>query len=77
MTNVTSMACGRVGVGVICERCGRRKAPHGRSAPEGGMYCAMDDCAAYNDAPKPGCLWPGETCEEFGYHHCHNATGAN
>lgn len=44
-----------------CERCGRTKAPLGRSvAPEmHGLLCD-DDCAGYRSDPWPGHLWPGE-----------------
>lgn len=47
-----------------CERCGRRKQPHGRSVPLecGGSYCGWD-CDGYWTEPKPGHLWPGESGE--------------
>lgn len=41
------------------------KAPHGRSA--------MGYWRGYVIDPKPGCLWPGETEEDFGYRCCDNA----
>lgn len=69
---------GRVGIAVRCVACGQQKAPHGRSAPMGAMYCQSSygerQCPGYWIAPMPGCLWPGETCESFGYAHCHHAT---
>lgn len=63
----------RVGISVTCTICGYMKKPHGRSAPPGIKYCD-DDCPGYNQDPKPGCLWPRETYEEFGYPCCDNAT---
>jgi len=36
-------------------------------------YC-NDDCAGYRDDPKPGCLWPRETAEDFGFPCCDAAT---
>jgi hypothetical protein len=36
-------------------------------------YCD-EECDGYNLDPKPGCLWPGETEEEFGYPICEHAT---
>lgn len=64
----------RVGVRVICAVCGDQKAPHGRSAPMGIPYCDKSRCDGYDRDPQVGCLWPGESCEDFGYHHCHNGT---
>lgn len=65
-----------VGVVVICGTCGDQKAPHGRSASGLRQYCQPlwqdEGCAGYYDDPKPGCLWPGETSEDFGYPHCEN-----
>lgn len=65
----------RVGISVRCSICGRSKAPHGRSAPD-AMYGSLcnSDCCGYDSAPLPGCLWPGETEEDFGYTICANAT---
>ena len=63
----------RVGITVHCTRCGRMKQPHGRSAPLEGSYCDYE-CSSYMSVPEPGCLWPGETCADFGYNHCHGAT---
>jgi hypothetical protein len=37
------------------------------------MYLCDSDCAGYYLPPEPGVLWPGETCEDFGY-HCFPAT---
>ncbi len=65
----------KVGIRVTCSTCGKPKAPHGRS-----VAWAMTDslcshhCAGYNEDPRPGCLWPGETAEDFGYHSCDHAT---
>lgn len=66
----------KVGIGVTCAVCGRRKAPHGRSIPMAlcGYLCDGNGCRGYADAPLPGCLWPGETEGEFGYPICDNAT---
>lgn len=58
-----------VGIHVYCETCNRQKKPHGRSAPMDHYLCDQE-CSGYNDEPRPGCLWPGETSEEFGYPHC-------
>ena len=62
----------KVGIGVCCAVCGHMKQPHGRSAPLGTYYCD-GDCPGYDQDPKPGCLWPGETEEEFGFQICSNA----
>jgi hypothetical protein len=59
---------GHVGAAVRCTVCGRTKKPVGRSAPlamANGL--CDDDCEGYRLEPFPGQLWPGETCEEFGY----------
>ncbi len=63
------------GIAVKCTECGRGKVPHGRSAPDAlfGHLCDSG-CNGYNLEPLPGCLWPNETSEEFGYTHCNNAT---
>lgn len=46
---------------VECARCGKVKAPRGRSIPlpAAGGYCDSS-CAGYYDAPKPPHLWPQE-----------------
>lgn len=39
------------------------------------LYCnPHDGCTGYWQDPKPGSLWPGETCADFGYAHSHEAT---
>jgi hypothetical protein len=66
-----------VGITVYCGTCGKRKAPHGRSIPdipESGYCSRQSDCPGYDQEPLPGCLWPGETDEEFGYPCCDRAT---
>lgn len=48
----------------VCRRCGKRKAPTGRSVPMemSGALC-HDGCCGYRDDPMPDCRWPGEeTC---------------
>ena len=62
------------GISVECTVCRRTKAPHGRSVPDLRYddYCT-NDCSGYCNEPRPGCLWPGETSEQFGYEHCLNA----
>lgn len=52
----------RVGARVTCRKCGRDKAPIGRSIPMAahGTYCDDDTCDAYRDEPKPDTLWPKE-----------------
>ena len=65
------------GIGVECAGCHRRKAPHGRSVPDalyGSLCTPYGGCEEYNKEPLPGCLWPGETSEQFGFTHCNNAT---
>ena len=64
----------KIGIAVKCRTCGRMKQPHGRSAPIESSYCDRDSCIGYDDTPKPGCLWPGETAEDFGYPSCNHAT---
>lgn len=65
----------KVGIRVYCTVCHRAKAPHGRSVPDAtySSWCTHE-CGGYYDEPKPGCLWPGETSEQFGYEHCGYAT---
>lgn len=63
----------RVGICVVCVVCGRVKKPHGRSALFPLRYCD-DRCAGYYQDPQPGCLWAGETEEDFGYPVCEHAT---
>lgn len=67
------MKAGKVGIRVTCGICGRTKQPHGRSAPMASSYCDSD-CEGYNENPRPGCLWPGETDEDFEYPCCDAAT---
>jgi len=62
-----------LGVRVDCATCGRRKKPHGRSAPMemGGDMCD-DDCPGYRQDPRVSDLWPGEMraiCNECGGGH--------
>lgn len=64
----------KVGISVICATCGRHKAPHGRSASPYRDYCLPENCEGYKAPPFVGCLWPGETSEEFGYAHCDYGT---
>jgi hypothetical protein len=61
-----------VGIEVRCTVCSYMKKPHGRSAPLGLVYCDAD-CPGYNESPRPGCLWPGETEQDYGYEVCSNA----
>lgn len=58
-----------VGAYVICDTCGREKAPVGRSTPPvlAADYCDSDTCEGYYDDPRPQDLFPGETREDFGY----------
>lgn len=63
----------KVGISVKCATCGRDKEPHGRSAPMYSSGCD-NDCEGYYAEPLPGCLWPGETDADFGYHSCDSAT---
>lgn len=65
---VTSTNGADVGVAVNCTVCGLRKKPVGRSAAAEMANSLCDhECPGYYADPKPGCLWPGETREEFGY----------
>ena len=63
----------REGIRVECTRCGHMKQPRGRSAPLGAYYCDRD-CKGWQQEPRVGDLWPGETCEEFGFAHFHEGT---
>lgn len=66
---------GRRGVVVRCSTCDRMKSPVGRSAPLEMANSLCDrDCPGYRKEPYVGSLWPGETCEEFGYAHSHDGT---
>lgn len=63
----------RVGIAVYCSVCKHEKKPHGRSAPLGSYHCD-EECSGYELDPKSGCLWPGETEDDFCYPICHHAT---
>ena len=67
------MTATKVGVSVRCKTCGINKAPRGRSIPFGSFLCGPD-CAGFDQDPKPGDLWPGETDADFGYACGDNAT---
>lgn len=65
----------KVGIAVNCAVCKLRKKPHGRSAADAMANSLCDrDCPGYDQYPLPGCLWPGETDEDFGYPCCDLAT---
>lgn len=70
----------KVGIAVTCAVCGRQKAPHGRSVPDLKTYCESrlkgerGYCEGYRQSPDAGCLWPGETDADFGFHCCNAAT---
>lgn len=65
----------RVGVSIYCAVCHRRKKPFGRSAPiEMANGLCDSDCSGYEEEPRVGTLWPGETCEDFGFAHSHEGT---
>ena len=59
----------RSGRTVECPKCGRIKAPVGRSIADvtAAGYCTDWSCDVYYDEPKPDHLFPGETEEDFGY----------
>lgn len=63
----------RVGIQVFCEVCGWDKKPHGRSVPGTNFYCTPE-CDGYYEPPLPGCLFPNERSDDFGYACCTNAT---
>lgn len=65
----------KVGIHVYCQSCKRKKAPHGRSisAVTIDSWCT-NECDGYGEFPKPGCLFPRETAEDFGYECCDYAT---
>jgi hypothetical protein len=56
----------RVGITVTCTVCGRTKQPFGRSASNWSSLCGWE-CPGYDQSPKVGSLWPGETSIDFGY----------
>ena len=64
----------KIGITVTCPTCKRTKAPHGRSASFMINYCDDNSCPDYRKAPEPGCLWTGETEEDFGYPICSHGT---
>ena len=69
------MSATKVGIAVTCTVCGLRKKPHGRSAPLTMANSLCDyECPGYDKEPIPGCLWPNETDEDFGYYCCNFAT---
>ncbi len=71
------MKATKVGVRVMCTMCGKVKKPHGRSAPVDSWMCVSgfeDECKGYQEAPRVGCLWPGETDADFGYACCDYGT---
>ena len=50
-----------------CTVCGKRKAPRGRSVPLEMANSLCDfDCSGYFAEPRPGHLWPEETCRVTG-----------
>jgi hypothetical protein len=59
----------RVEIVVRCARCGRPKAPIGRSVPVATWngWCTNDQCEGYSEPPFVGSLWPNETEKDFGY----------
>ncbi len=69
----------RVGIRVYCTVCKDPKLPRGRSEPMlSGPYCRSYDeydigkpgCPGYEQDPKVGCLWPGESQRDYGYCTC-------
>jgi hypothetical protein len=65
----------RVGISVECTVCHRPKNPLGRSAPLAMANGLCDwECPGHELEPFVGTLWPGETCDDFGYAHSHSAT---
>lgn len=70
----------RVGVTVRCFVCGHQKKPAGRSGPLRAYYCEpvrdslSEGCVGYDQEPRVGTLWPGESCTDFGYAHSHDGT---
>lgn len=70
----------RIGITVTCTVCRKQKKPHGRSGPMVMSFCEpnhfgeQDGCAGYDQPPLVGDLWPGETCADFGFTHCHDGT---
>lgn len=46
---------------VECTTCGLPKKPRGRHAAADGQLMCNFDCEGYQDEPRPGTLWPGET----------------
>lgn len=69
------MSATKIGVHVWCKTCGRQKSPHGRSVAfeSANSYCD-EYCEGYRKDPQPGCLFPGETDEDFGFTCCDNGT---
>lgn len=64
----------RIGISITCTVCHQQKQPRGRSAPIGMSMCNRkhpiidpDGCEGYEQEPRVGDLWPGETEEDFGY----------
>lgn len=62
---------GAVGSLVRCARCGMTKRPRGRAAAVemASGFCDFE-CPGWDEFPRPGDLWPGETEEDFGYPAC-------
>lgn len=56
----------RIGIAVTCVECGLTKQPHGRDSRETAGLCT-NACPGYYLDPQAGCLWPGETEEDFAY----------
>lgn len=58
----------KVGIAVECVVCHRRKTPRGRSAPlEMANSLCDHGCPGYDQEPRAGSLWPGESEADFGY----------
>ncbi len=59
---------GEIGKAVNCAVCGMRKVPRGRSAPLEMANGMCDwECKGYDQEPRVGDLWPGESREDFGF----------
>lgn len=62
----------KFGVRVECLTCGRPKNPRGRDAGVymASSYCTREGCQGYDDEPRAGSLWPGESEADFGFPVC-------
>lgn len=68
MPEQVQLSAAKKGIAVYCVVCRLRKKPHARSAPlEMANSLCDHECPGYDEPPRAGDLWPGESEADFGY----------